>query len=32
MHVITYLSVYLSFYEKEVLISKHINLELIMIN
>ena len=32
MHVIIFFSVYLSFYEKVIIISKYINLGLIMMN
>ena len=32
MHVIIFMSVYLSFYEKFIRISKYFNLELIMMN
>ena len=32
MHIIKFMSVYLSFYEKIVIISKYINLGLIMMN
>ena len=32
MHVIVFLSIYLSFYEKIIIISKYINLGLIMMN
>ena len=32
MHVIIFMSVYLSFYEKVIIISKYINLGLIMMN
>ena len=32
MHVIIFMSIYLSFYEKVIIISKYFNLELMMMN